>query len=813
MGLVDDVVYNLKLIRKNLGFVFICVSVVSLGVALILPAYTFFGQLMYKPIPVPGGERYVAFVKLLSDNPADTQPFSTYDSYHFNYFRDNTTSFDILEAYRPKNTAISEGEIPASYIAVEVSSELLQAAGVRPLQGRLFTEEDYAPNAEPVAILGYSTWQSSFAGTPDIVGRQSWIDGELRTIVGVLAEGQKFPWHYELWLPLPTIPEETPGNGKEDLIIIGRLAEGVSRDEAVAEVQLLQEQIKSNWPDEYAHFYQTRVASYKGMVGTGLGPLVFLLALLGICIVGLMTFNISNLFLTRGEERLHELATRSALGATPYNIASALLPESLIICVLGLAVGIWVSSMALAGMNGFVQENSPGIAAAFFWDMSLSPILVITSIVFMAFIWALSGGVSAWQISRYDLSLYLNDSIKGMGSTGMTRLSKIMANMQFVMGCVILSVGMAFALMLPEVKWSGDIEIEDKYMATVDFSATGLESVVEQQNYLETLRQSLLNQPGISDVAFTTAVPGTSTPRVPYSMESEDLKFDDRYPLVYKVAVSNNFFDYLDIEILDGRALNVGDSETSDPVTVIDLTLANELWPNESPLGKRIVLNPEAVNETLTIVGVSRFISQSGVDGGGVPNSVVYTPMQQEFHPRISLVVSSPVEDFDFRGAIGAAALEVNRDIPIHSPESLVDLIQRAENGANVIRVIYLSLIVVSLYLTGLTSYGLAARAVIRRKVEIGIRMALGAGRGNAFFTLLKSGLAVVTFGLVIGIILSISLSYLLWTLIQASGVFVTMVPMVFAVCLTLGATIIVASFVPARRIVTMEPGDALRYE
>jgi predicted permease len=814
MNWLNELRYTLRILGKNFRFTLLCISVIFGGLAIVLPVYALIDNLALKTPRLSSGDEYVVLVKQLDTGV----PGLRYDAFHLQAFREKATSFKALYAWRDVTATISDGDYTESFGAAEIEPGLLQRLQVQPLRGRLLTPLDGAE--APVALISYEVWQTYYAGREDIVGHQSRINGEMRNIVGVMPEGFGFPLSQRVWLPLAVAAGATPGEGPENLGIAGILADGVSRDDATTEIGLLQAAILADWAEPYAHIRTSIVLPYVYFnVGGGSTNIFALLTILG-CIMLLVACNVGNLFVARGEERIQELAVRSALGATPARIALSLLLESFLVCCAGLLAG-WVwAYFGMAWLEGALVNIGLGLFTEFFWwDLSLNGRMMVASALAMGAVWLGSGGLPAWRISRTNLNELLNSGSKGLGEQS-TRLGKILVNIQLILGSVLLTVGITSFTLSFNDQITTQTNSDNLYTGRFELSANLQTDAQARQTYLNTLEQALLSQPGSDAVAFTRALPGNGGVQASYSIEDQDLRVNDIWPKAFNSFVTDKYFDLIDVDLVQGRAFGVEDTANGLPVAIVDQRLADRLWPGESALGKRLQLNPENNSTWLTIVGVAQPSALEGTlrEGeSGVP--VIYQPIRQSLFSgsrsgRLYLLVSAAPAGFDYRNAIRIAAAEADRDIPVTNIQSLSAMEQTRANGQAFQRTAVYSVMLIAIYLTAAATYGLAARAAGRRRVETGIRMAVGASQAACIRTFLKDGCRTVVYGLSIGGTLAIVISYVMVSGDDnAAAALRLLIPTTVVLGLVMGALVLLANYFPARKIVAMEPADALRYE
>jgi ABC-type antimicrobial peptide transport system permease subunit len=324
----------------------------------------------------------------------------------------------------------------------------------------------------------------------------------------------------------------------------------------------------------------------------------------------------------------------------------------------------------------------------------------------------------------------------------------------------------------------------------------------------------LAAEQGVQQVAFASATPGDNGPRRGYTFEEQSLEIRGAFPGTYTLAVSPSYFTVFDYPIVEGRNFNAGDRADTAAVVIVDKRMADKYWPNSSAVGKRMQLNPLQDSTWYTIIGVSdASIQQSALDVGENAVPVVYLSTAQAITDRMRAVVKMNAVQTKPLDLFRNAANKADRDFPIDDMITLREQEARADANEQFEANLIASLIVISLFMTGSATYGLAARLTGRRRVETGIRMALGANRRAALWVFIKDGLKTALSGLCLGSLFAIGLTYLIY---QGSGGLQGLnwlVVIALSIAAFLGTMVMLANYLPARKLVKMEPAEALRYE
>lgn len=811
MNLFAELSYTLKLLLKNYWFTLLCASVLAIGIAIVLPFYVLVANLGGLQAPAfPDGESFVAFRK-------DEGTLSRYDAFHYLQFKENTNSFAELHAWEYANYSISDGDYAEAFKSAAVEPALLEMPQTQPLRGRLFTDADIQTGASPVAIISYDVWRTYYLAREDIIGLTSRINGEARTIVGVMPRGFRFPLAQDLWIPLKIASGANAGEGGNNLLIVGKLKTGVDLKQASDEVSLTQSSLLASWPEQYEVNFISSIVPYKNLFKPLQVPPQVLLTIF-ISLGLLVTFNIGNLFLARGEERLAELAIRGALGARNSQVAMTLLLESLLVSCCGLLLGWFLASFVLAWMNSVVSTMSflnVRFDQLFWWDLGLNSSVLLSSAFVVLVVWLFSGGLPAWRLSRGNLGDFLAVSGKGIGDKGGTRLSKILVNIQLVISCLLLMTGSLQTLSYFSGTQTTTPDAEQLFVGKVAFAGTKLSSHAQQQQYLDTLLQGFTDEQGVEQAALVSAAPGTGGPRLSYTLEERDLKANGDYPNAHVFAVSPQYFPLFDLELSEGRSFNAGDTADNQPVIIIDQRLANSYWPNSSALGKRLQLNPQADATWYTVVGVSEAsVQEDELDVRDSGRPVIYRPVSQYITDTMQAVVKVNATQTNPTTLLRTVASRVDRDVPIADTKTLhaMELENLEEMKFN--RNFFAALIFIALFVSGIATYGMAARLAARRRIETGIRMAIGATRGAALMVFVKDGFRVVATGLSLGAMAGIAGSYFILGFSGVAGTFFSLlVPTALGIGLVLGTLVMLANYFPARKLVHLDPAEALRHE
>jgi len=810
--------YALRLMRNKLSFTSLCILVIALGIGISIPLLSMTNYLGLQDLRVENGERMVVLKK--TESGVQNSAFT--DALIFQRLQQSDHSYETIGAFESFSAILSDEGSAEAFNGARIDGDTLGLLQTSPLLGRSLQANDTVPGAATVAVVGYALWQGYYAGREDIVGHQSRINGEPYTIVGVMPEGFSFPISHNLWLPFQLDANPVPGENNR-LSIVGLLNEGVSSEFAELEFNSLMGSLGEEFPEYYSGSVGV-VMSYP-LITINDGP-IFGQLIVGMVVIILLLvcFNVTNLLTVRSSERISELAIRSALGGTRWRIMCQVLVESLLICMVAAGIGLLAGALALAAIRILVA-SFPGAMA--FWvtfDLRLSDIFGV--LVMTLGIWLISGLYPAWQITRQNISSALSRDAGSIAGGAAGRLTRLLVTLQIIGTSFLLIIGMFFIIgIYAGGRADMGIESEGYLSAEIDLSSNNYSDAMSKVSFLDNLGRESSDQ--FESVTFATDLAGQFPPRLAYSLEDRNVSVESRYPQVGLVWSSPNYADLMEIDVLSGRYFDFDDSASSLPVVVIDKILADRFWSGESALGKRIRLEPNQSSEWLTVVGVINHLIQGQPTAERFYQSTVYRPFAQlplaseSIQGRvgeISLAVAAPGLSLtpmnEYEQLLKGATASIDRDVPVSGvmPLSRAIYLAMERVGLSMDVMIYISLTTLFLAIIGI--YGVISRSVLSRGKEIGIRRALGSSNVRIVRIFLQQGTRFLLSGALVGGVGGVLVASSIAGAMGSQGsnygfLLIVTVPVLF--CLAL--LVFVASYVPARKLIAFEPGEALHYE
>jgi len=814
MNLVFDLKYAWRLLSKSWGYSLMCASVVALSVGLAVFSYSLAWSQSLKPLGFPDSERWYS-VQIADTAGARARPLV--DAYTYQELLKHNRSADYLGAFANRAVILSEGQTSRTLRAAVISRRLLAATQVPPLMGRMFEDMDGQAGAPTVAILSFDTWQNYFAADPAIIGKTTRIDSALVQIVGVMPKDFYMFQDFEVWLPLQIPNLARPRDSTmtvAPLIVVKNQNLNTIENEMKSAI----DGVNSEYPALFNSARHVTLIPALRMFTHPQVAIVAMVAAMAAAVLLLGCVNISMVFLAHLLERSRELALRVALGASRLRLLRQCLMETVLVVLVGLVFGYGFAVLGVRWAQGVGNLFAQTLAAGRLPNMLvLRPVDLVTAVIAATSIWLLSTLIPAWRIAKQDAAVVLAGSGKGPSVRSSNRSVGLLVGLQVAISSLVLVIcgNVVVSVNKEAAKPTGLNSAQIMMSASPTFFEYGEKGIrvgahfsepAERLHYWENLTAAIESRIPGAEVGFATAVP-TMPPTVAASIETQQGTENQGTLMLPLTVVSDNYFKLLGLSLRSGRLFDSTDNSSSLNVAIIDEKMAARFWPNQNVIGKRLQLNPSENGPWLTIVGVMSAVAREAYrpDIG-----VIYRPLRQAVPSDFQLLVKLPNITTDSRATIRAAAFAVDRDLPLHNLQTLDDYLAAINVRFTSLKqlTIVIGLITALLAASGL--FGLISRSVVLRTQEVGLRRALGATAWRATSMFVRQGalylsVAIVGVGLGIGMLplLSAAIPNILARAILVTG----------GVVLLMTVVILSASYLPTRRAVALEPGDALRYE
>jgi predicted permease len=803
----QDLRFGARQLVRSPGFTFVALISLTLGIGANAVIFSLVSTCLLRPLPITHPERVFAIYQGKRNDPSYSQSMS-YPNYKD--LRDRNQVLSAMAVYRFAPMSLSHNGANERVWGYLVSENYFDLLGVRPFLGRTFLpEEGGAPNAHPVAAISYGCWQRRFASDPAIVGNPIMINGHSFSVVGVAPPnftGTESVFTPEFWIPSMMQEWIESSNGTEfrgngQWLAVGRLKSGIAVAQAQAQLNAVAQQLEKEYPgtDEGMSL---RLAP-PGLVDPNLRSAVIAftgaLMLTVVLVLMIACSNLASLLLARSAQRRKEIAVRMAIGATRFRLTRQLLTESLMLSVIGAAFGLLLGSFLMR----LAQASLPSTDFALTLDLRMDW-RVVFFVVSLALLTGIGFGlVPALYASRPDVVSTLKED--ALGGARKARLRSVLVVLQVALSFVLLITAGLTVKSLRHTEGLGP-GFDPNHAVTVSMDL-GLQGYDPQKGriFYRQLLQRVRALPGVQTAGLIRSLPlglDASTTNV-YPDGRPEPRAED-LPSAFYENISPGYFSAMAIPILAGRDFADSDAQKSAGVVIVNETLAQQFWPGENPIGKRLHSGNSSV---LEVVGVAKNGKYQTL--GETPGLIVYYPLEQVYEPNAALVVRT---DLDANAAIASVRSEVrnlNPTLPVYEAKTLHDHMRLALFPLHVGAVAVGSFALLALILAAIGIYGVMAYSVAQRTQEIGIRMALGARAIDVWKMVLRQGIILTAIGMFCGLLFALGLSRIVASLLY--GVSATDPLTFLLIALLLAAVALLASFLPARRATKVDPVMAIK--
>ncbi len=809
--LIQDIRFGIRMLLKSPGVSIIATIALALGIGANTAIFSVVNAVLLRPLPFPNSE---ALTSVFGTNRERGVLHGSFSYPDFFDLRAQNSSFERVSCYHDGDFILTQHGEPARLTGVIATSDLLPLLGVAPMLGRGFVPDEDKPSASRVVVLSHSMFEKYFNSDEKILNQPITLDGKPFIVVGVMPRGFQFPIQndsVDLWT---TITGDASGSdpitaqrGAHFLKVIGRLKPGVTEEKAQADADTIAARLAEQYPDTDSRHGMSVEQTLRAIVGDIRPALLILLGAVSFVLL-IACANVANLLLARAMSRYKEMAIRSALGASRWRVVRQLLIESILLSVVGGAIGlllaVWWSDLLIA----LGKDDIPRAT-----HVSLDWRVLLYTFGISVFTGVLFGLAPAFHSAKSGLSETLKEG-RGAGAGASKNRLRASLVVSEVAIAVVLLVG---AGLLIKSLWrlnTVNPGLDPKNILTFNVALPEVKYPSERQaQFFSTLKKQLESMPGVQSASVVDPLP--------LSGERFSLSFEiDGRPVAKKDQPSADFFNVdpgyfktMSIPMIKGRDFDDRDKHKSAPVIIVSETFARQIFPGEDVIGKRIKPGISVFEDEETpwreIVGVVGDVKNRALNTE--PRPVYYVPQAQvPFNQEIIVVKTTG----DPHALVKAATKEVGTldgDLAVFGVKTMEEYISRSVSTPRFNTTLLSIFAGVALVLTVVGLYGVMSYAVAQRTNEIGIRLALGAQTRDVLSLIIGQGLRLVLVGLAIGLLGAFALMRVISGLLF--GV-TAKDPMTFIiVSVVLAVIALLACYVPARRATRVDPLEALRYE
>ncbi len=794
---------------KNPAFSAVAILTLALGIGANTAIFSIVNAVLLRPLPYPDADR----IMVLNESSEPGQYFAVALPDYFDWQHD-TTVFEHLAATHKESRNLSgiPGRDPERVSCASVTRNFFNIVGLGPEIGRTFSEDEDKVGAPPVVILSDRLWRRSFNADPGVLGRSITLHDQNYTVIGVMPPRMTSPQDSDAWLSMMRRSNNPVWMSREIhpmIFVWGKLKPGVTVGQARTEMKGIAARLEKTYPDTNRGETAVVTPLLDNLIGKYRTNLGLLLGAVGLVLL-IACANLANLFAARGAARSREFAVHAAVGATRWQIIKRLLIESFLVAVLGGALGFLI---AVWVRNGLVAL-SPGDVSRF-REVSFDLRVLGFTFLVASLTTVLFGLWPAWQASHADVQLALKEGSAGSGDPPSARrardwfvISEIALTLTLLVaaGLVLKSFSRLQSLSLgyePRALFTARFELPWQKYNNRDKVSTFAKALLDNVRGLPGIQGAAVSSNGPLMGGWQTGFWREENPRPqPSDMLSSDLE-----------VVGGDYFSTLKAPLLRGRTFNERDTKDSPRVIIIDQAMAEQYFPGEDPIGKRLgvdVGNDDegyVMSEIVGVVGRMRFHAVDEM----APLPVIYCSLGQAQRTSLTLFVRSTMSPALLERSIHDALTSVDSSLPVFDPRPMMDRVQETWGAQRLLSFLFSVFAGLALVLATIGLYGLLAYTTLRRVREIGIRLALGARPAQIRTLILSHGLQLLLIGSAIGLATALLLSRALQSvLFEVKGID----PRIYlGVGLLLFLATFLASWIPARRASRVDPIVALRAE
>ena len=798
-SVIKDIRYGLRSLLKRPGFTAIALLALALGIGANTAIFSLVNAVVIQPLPYPDPDRLVWAWGTVRNgiNRASVAPLDYLD------FRNQNKTFENLAASTtlPISANLTGSGEPERLSGSAVTGNFFDTFGVRPVLGRGFSLDNEKIGQDQVTVISHALWQRRFGGDPQILNKTLILDSKPHQVIGVMPAQLRLPQTAELWVPLNF--DAHPGMKQRRahfLRPIGRLKTGVSLSQAQADIDLIAAQIEQQFPDTNTGWSLGLVSLREQLVGNSRNIVFILFGAVGLVLL-IACANVANLLLVRAAARQKEIALRTALGASRWRIVRQMITESLLLSIVGGALGALVARWGVELLVSLSEDSLPTTV-----NVTIDTTVLAFTLLISILTGVLFGLAPALRTVKVDLIDSLKDGARGAEGTLRNRTRSLLVVFESAVAVILLiAAGLLVRSLIELQKVDPGFDSNNVLTLSIALPQEKYDGEGKAANFFQQLETRVASLPGVESVGLITELPLTGQLNdISYTVEGRPPVSPDQALGTDWRRVNQNYFKTLHIPLLRGRNFTEQEVKQGDKVVVVSQQLVANAFPNEDPLGKRIITMFDSTYEIVGVVGDIRHYSLQTQ-----PFATMYFPDTNA--GRMNLVIRTQGDPMSTVGGVRKEVHALDPDQPIAEVKRMSDWVDSSV-GAERYRTTLLTLFAaLAMILAATGIYGVMSYSVAQRTHEIGVRMALGARRFDVLKMVVRQGMILTLVGVVLGLAGAFAV-----TRVMSSFLFGVTAkdPITFGVvALLLMAVAFVACFVPARRATKVDPLVALRYE
>jgi putative ABC transport system permease protein len=811
-GLLQDLRYALRQLCKNPQFTALALLIVALGIGANTAIFSVVNAVLVRPLPFPQSERLMQVWHV--PPAASFHGMSRFAVSPANYldWLNQSRGFEKMAIYGPNSFHLTNQGQPEAVMAAKVSSAFFSVLRVHPMLGRAFIPEEDQSGRDHVAIISRAFWQSHCGSNPNIVGQRIILDEHAYTVVGVMPAKFFFPapdtqWQPQIWTPLGWTDQDRAVRGDHNYLVIGRLKPEISLRQAQAEMNTISRALEQQYPTDDKGWGAVVVPLRDQLVEDFRPALLILLGAVAFVLL-IACANLANLLLARTLARSKEIAIRTALGASRIRVLRQVLSETIVLALIGGTFGLLLARIGIISIVSFMSAKLPR-AGEIGLDGAVLGFTFAVSIV----TGVLAGLAPAWRLTKSNVNEQLKQGSGRSGSEqsgNRTRSALVVCEMALSL-TLLISAGLMVRSLWRLRNVDPGFDPHNLLSLTLDLPQAKYAKLTQQLGFVNEVLRRVQVLPGVDSAGAIDALPlsGNGSTQ-PIAIEGRPSVQMSEQPEVAVRTITPGYIHATRVALRKGRDFTEADAADRPAAILVSQSLAERFWPDENPIGKHLTLTflPGSSRE---VVGVVGDVKQDGLNVAE-RIATLYVPFAQTGKIRsLSLVVRAGSNRVNLVSAVTDAVHHIDGEEPVADVMTMDEVLSGSVAQQRFNMLLLAAFAGLALFLAAVGIYGVLSYAVKRRLQEIGIRMALGAARGDVLRMILGQGLRLAFMGVGIGLVASLGLTRFITS--QLFEVKASDPLTLTGVSLLLVAVALAACYLPARRATKVEPTVALRYE
>ena len=816
----QDIRYGFRMLWKNRGVSAIVILALALGIGANSAIFSVVNTVLLRPLPYEQSDRLVF---LNEKSPVLDEMSISYPN--FLDWREHNQSFEKIGVYNRGSYNLTGAGDPERIVTAQMSADLFTLLRVNALHGRVFTNDEDKPGATPVVVLSYGLWQRRFGGQTSILNQPITLNGKSYTVIGVMPQDYAFPSRAEMWVPVGQLSDQPSWKSRGNhpgLYGVGRLKPGVTFEQSDADMNNVAANLEKQYPDSNAGNRVRLRPLLEIFVSDVRRALWVIFAAVGFVLL-IACANIANLLLARATARRKEMAIRTAVGASRWRLARQLLTESILLSLIGGALGLL---LARWGIDLILYVSPDAIPRS--REIGLDWIVLGFTVGVSFLTGILFGLIPALQAGEVDVHETLKETGRGVSGRHWLRSSLVIGEVATTL-VLLIGAGLMIRSFYLLQKVNPGFSYEHLTSFSVSLPQRKYSTQDARASFYNRLLENIRAVPGVESAAAASGLPlGNNGWQTSFLIDGQPAPPRDQTPLMEACLVTPDYFKAMNIPLLHGRVFNDHDDRSNLAgkdlsklnenereiaamnAIVIDDEFARRHWPNENPVGKYVRLGGDPNGQKVEVIGVVGRVKMESLNQNS-DRVQGYFPYAQTPNGGMTVIVKGTSDPNQLISSMRAAVKEIDPDQPIYNPRTMDEI--RAESVApERLNLTLLSLFAgLALVLAIVGIYGVMSYSVTQRTHEIGIRMAIGARPRDVFAMILGHGMKLTIIGVAIGLVLAFGLTRLMETMLF--GVAPTDATTYTAISLLLVSVALVACYLPGRRATKVEPTISLRYE